>query len=280
MAAETGALPSTADPPAGRDGTPGTGFPWPWLINPWLSGVTADRADLRDPARFAGDLAHFLNALRRIDATDAPPPGHENFHRGGDLDVYADDVAACLVDLDAPTARRVEAVWQVALDAREDAHPVWVHGDVAARNLLVEDGRLAAVIDFGQLAAGDPACDVTVAWTLFRGRSRQAFKAALAVDEDTWRRGRGWALWKALLGLRDHRPGGAQHRRAWSVLDAVLAEHGRPVGTTGASATIRGSSPIAEQPPWARPSPLADPGARGLSGANPIDLQMADARQR
>lgn len=220
-------------------GHPAPGFPWSWLVNPWLGGVSTDRADLRDLVRFAGDLAHFLNALRRIDATGAPAPGPENFHRGGDLSVYADDVAACLVDLDAPIARRAEAVWQAALDARAHAPPVWVHGDVAADNLLIEDGRLAAVIDFGQLAAGDPACDVTVAWTLFRGSSRLAFKRALEVDEDTWRRGRGWALWKALLGLRVHRRGVAEHTSAWSVIDAILAEHGRLCRTTSASATNR-----------------------------------------
>jgi aminoglycoside phosphotransferase (APT) family kinase protein len=76
---------------------------------------------------------------------------------------------------------------------------VWVHGDVSVSNLLVQTGRLSAVIDFGQLGVGDPACDLAIAWTFFDGASRQAFRHALALDAETWARGRGWTLWKALI---------------------------------------------------------------------------------
>ena len=98
------------------------------------------------------------------------------------------------IDGDAATA-----VWETALQAGFDGPPVWVHGDVAATNLLVADGELCAVIDFGCSAVGDPACDVTIAWTLFSGESRRAFRDALGLDDATWERGRGWALWKALF---------------------------------------------------------------------------------
>ena len=77
--------------------------------------------------------------------------------------------------------------------------PVWVHGDVSAGNLLVQEGRLSAVIDFGQLTIGDPACDLAIAWTLFSGESREIFRAMLPLDADTWARGRAWTLWKALI---------------------------------------------------------------------------------
>jgi aminoglycoside phosphotransferase (APT) family kinase protein len=91
-------------------------------------------------------------------------------------------------------------VWDASLAAQSDGQrPVWVHGDVTGSNLLVQDGRLSAVIDFGCSAVGDPACDTTIAWTLFEGESRALFMSLLAVDEATWARGRGWALWKALL---------------------------------------------------------------------------------
>ena len=79
--------------------------------------------------------------------------------------------------------------------------PVWVHGDVTASNLLVLDGRLAAVIDFGCAAVGDPACDLAIAWTFLFGESRDAFRERLPLDEGTWARARGWALWKALITL-------------------------------------------------------------------------------
>ena len=93
-------------------------------------------------------------------------------------------------------------------------------------NLLVRNGRLSAVIDFGSSGVGDPACDVTIAWTLFSGASREAFRAVLPVDAATWARGRGWALWKALITCAGHRasnPGEAQAARR--VINDVLAEY-------------------------------------------------------
>ena len=108
--------------------------------------------------------------------------------------------------------------------------PMWVHGDVTASNLLVVGGRLSAVIDFGCSAVGDPACDTVMAWTFFHGESRHAFREQLGLDEGTWARGRGWALWKALITLArlhgdtDH----ASRRFGWrldaqDVIEEVLA---------------------------------------------------------
>src|SRR5262249_42112900 len=104
-----------------------------------------------------------------------------------------------------------------------DRPPVWLHGDVAYGNLLVRDGRLAAVIDFGCSGVGDPACDLAIAWTLFARESRARFRAALDVDAQTWARGRGWTLWKALITY-DTPP--ARGRSSQQVLDEVFAEFG------------------------------------------------------
>ena len=104
--------------------------------------------------------------------------------------------------VDAAAASRV---WEEALAAAWSGPPAWVHGDMAASNLLVENGELVAVIDFGCCAVGDPACDLVIAWTLFTGRSREAFAAALDVDDRMWARARGWALWKALITLQSSR---------------------------------------------------------------------------
>jgi aminoglycoside phosphotransferase (APT) family kinase protein len=121
----------------------------------------------------------------------------------------------------------------LAGDPRDDAvsagrrgEPFWFHGDVAVGNLLVRDGKPAAVIDFGTSGVGDPACDVVIAWTLLSGRSRDAFRSTLAVDPGTWARGRGWALWKALITLVEHLERGseraAEPRR---IIQRVLADH-------------------------------------------------------
>jgi aminoglycoside phosphotransferase (APT) family kinase protein len=219
-------------------GRPGAGFPRPWSIYRWIEGDHATVERIADPATFAADLAAFLAALYAIDATGGPPPGTHNFHRGGPLDVYDAQTRASIEEL----AREVDAdaateVWGAALDSSWDRPPVWVHGDVTASNLLVSERRLAAVIDFGCAAVGDPACDLVMAWTFFTGESAEVFRSALPFDDATWARARGWALWKALLTLaheRDHRADvrPAAERVGWrigapEIVEAVLADHRR-----------------------------------------------------
>src|SRR5258706_16252475 len=139
-------------------GEPAEGYPWKWSIYRWLEGDTAapDRiADLRD---FASSVAKFLDALQRIDSSGGPAPGRHNFYRGGPLATYDSDarhaIAALKGGIDVGVAMKV---WEVALATTWRRSPVWVHGDVSAGNLLVRDGRLSSVIDFGMLATGDPA---------------------------------------------------------------------------------------------------------------------------
>ncbi|HLY78333.1 MAG TPA: phosphotransferase, partial [Caulobacteraceae bacterium] len=117
-------------------------------------------------------------------------------------------------------------VWDAALSAGWRGLPTWLHGDVAPGNLLVRDGRLSAVIDFGQACVGDPACDLAIAWTFFAGESRVAFRAGLSLDADTWARGRGWCLWKALIvlaGLPGANPAGAAECQR--IIGDVIADH-------------------------------------------------------
>jgi len=117
-------------------------------------------------------------------------------------------------------------VWETALAAPAwEGPPVWIHGDPQGGNLLVLDGRLNGVIDFGGLGVGDPACDLIVAWNLFGPEGRAAFRTAIGVDQATWRRGRGWALSTGLTALPyylDRLP--AVARWARRTLDEVLAD--------------------------------------------------------
>jgi aminoglycoside phosphotransferase (APT) family kinase protein len=119
----------------------------------------------------------------------------------------------------------VLTVWDDAVAASWRGDPVWFHGDVAAGNLLVREGRLAAVIDFGSSGVGDPACDVVIAWTLLSGASRVAFRRALGCDPGTWARGRGWTLWKALITLVGQRGDRAAEAATRRVLVAILADY-------------------------------------------------------
>lgn len=105
-------------------------------------------------------------------------------------------------------------------------HRVWVHGDISAGNLLVKDGQLSAVIDFGQLSIGDPSCDLAIAWTLFSGKSREAFRKTLSLDSETWARGHAWTLWKAMLAAADFtNPNNTESAQCWRILDEVIADH-------------------------------------------------------
>ena len=126
--------------------------------------------------------------------------------------------------IDTDAAR---AVWEAALATEITAPPVWFHGDIAHGNLLVRDGRLAAVIDFGTSGVGDPACDLAIAWTMFDDSARAAFRDGLPWDDEVWARGRAWALWKAMLlaagDTGSHDPEG-ETRRARAVIERILAD--------------------------------------------------------
>ena len=163
------------------------------------------RARIGDLNGFASTLAEFLRALGRIDATGGPEPGEHNFFRGGPLATYADETQQAIETLGAEVpGDAAKRLWEDAMATSWDRDPVWFHGDVAVGNLLVREGRLAAVLDFGSSGVGDPACDTVIAWTFLSGSSRDRFRAALDVDAGTWSRGRGWALWKALISLVEH----------------------------------------------------------------------------
>jgi aminoglycoside phosphotransferase (APT) family kinase protein len=207
-------------------GKPTSQLPWHWSINTWLNGDTAAEHRIDSRTQLAQDLATFLIKLRAIDAGGAPPPGPDNFFRGGALSVYDNETRECIDELrDRVDVRAATAIWDSALETTWLCAPVWIHGDVAAGNLLVQRGKLSGVIDFGQLAAGDPACDVTIAWTLFTGESRRAFRGEISVDEATWMRGRGWGLWKALLELRRHRETNPFEAARWQcVIDEILSD--------------------------------------------------------
>jgi aminoglycoside phosphotransferase (APT) family kinase protein len=207
-------------------GAPADDYPWQWSVYRWLEGETASVSRIDDPIWFAMTLARFLAALQRIDAAGGPPPGPHNFFRGGPLTTYdAETREAADALQDEIDTVSVTAMWDAALAATWHDPAVWIHGDVEATNLLVRDGRLDAVIDFGSCGVGDPSCDLAIAWTFFSGKSRDAFRAALPVDDAAWARGRGWALWKALITLAEHRSRDARKAaKARRTIDEVLGD--------------------------------------------------------
>lgn len=207
-------------------GRPGAGYPYDWSVYQWLEGEPAQLDAIGDLTAFAIDLAGFLVALKQVDPTGGPGSGRHSWFRGGPLTIYDEQTRTAVATLgaDGPGDAAL-AVWDEALAATFAGPPVWFHGDVATGNLLVRGGRLAAVIDFGCAGVGDPACDVVMAWTLFTGPSRRAFRSTLGVDAGTWARGRGWALWKALITVADE-PDGPYAETSRRVIEEVVADRG------------------------------------------------------
>ena len=210
-------------------GKPAEGYPVGWSVYRWLPGEDVTVGRVSDPSGLAIELARFVAALQQIDPTGGPPPGEHNFFRGEPLakrDETTRSAIASLsgtIDVDAVTA-----AWDSAVRSPGWEHPaVWIHGDLDARNLLVQDGRLSAVIDWGGLGVGDPACDAMVAWKLLSPETRDSFRTTLAVDASTWARARGWALSQALVALAyytlETNPVLVLEARRW--LAAVLADH-------------------------------------------------------
>jgi aminoglycoside phosphotransferase (APT) family kinase protein len=187
-------------------GVPAPEFQRPWSVRRWIAGETPSSDVVDDFARFAHDLAAFLVALRGAGTAGAPAAGVQSFHRGAHPRAYDEETRSTIRQLrDEIDVLRVTAVWERALDSEWPGPPVWFHGDVARGNLLVAGGRLGGVIDFGTSGVGDPACDTVIAWTLLPDDAAQVFRDALGLDPDSWDRGRGWALWKALITIAEHR---------------------------------------------------------------------------
>jgi aminoglycoside phosphotransferase (APT) family kinase protein len=205
-------LPLAVPVPLGH-GVPADGYPWQWTVCPWLTGELAAQTHVADPVAAATSLAAFVTALQAID----PAGGTAHEFRGTSLAARDDNTrAAAEVLQHSLDVGPVLRVWEASLAVPAwTGRPVWMHGDLHPANLLVEHHELSAVIDFGLLGVGDPACDLMVAWTYLPADPRKVFRSALAVDDATWSRGRGWAL---QFGLR---------AAAYSADNSVLGDIGR-----------------------------------------------------
>ncbi|MFI5611502.1 aminoglycoside phosphotransferase family protein [Amycolatopsis sp. NPDC051903] len=187
-------------------GEPTEDYPWPWSVYRWLGGETPEPGAVGEPILLAKDLAAFVASMR-----SSTLPGAPNAYRGGPLASLDASTRAAAEELRGIPQEGVDcdaaiAVWEEALHAPAWAGPpVWLHADLMPGNLLVHDGRLTSVIDFGCTGVGDPACDLFPAWNLLPPAARATFRDALGLDDATWTRGRGRALSQALIALPYYR---------------------------------------------------------------------------
>jgi aminoglycoside phosphotransferase (APT) family kinase protein len=179
-----------------RTGEPSERFPRNWTVTTWVHGEPADRTPIANGPDAAAALASFLTALH----WDAPADAPAVEHRGVPLDRVADDVERHFEAMPDDEAAPLQAIWDDALAAPEwDRPAVWLHGDLHPANVVVEDGTLAGIVDFGELCAGDPATDLAAAWVLLpEGAARQCIEAYPLSDAATVRRARGWALLRGI----------------------------------------------------------------------------------
>ncbi len=184
-------------------GEPTDTYPWQWAIHGWCAGEDATRARMSDPRQTAIDLAHFVAAMQQVAVPAGLTPEMLPGGRGEPLAARDARVRAAIAALHGMLdTRAATAVWEAALAAPPwSGPPVWLHGDLQVGNLLAVHGRLHAVIDFGCLGLGDPACDIMSAWLYLDSETRDFFRAVLQVDDAAWLRGRGWALSVGLIAL-------------------------------------------------------------------------------
>lgn len=205
-------------------GKPAMGYPWPWSVVPWFAGIPLAHSPALDQDRLIADLSGFLNALH----VEADPHAPINEHRGGPLADRDQITRNRFEQCDGIDVERVEALWTELLETPTwGASPIWIHGDLHPLNLLVRGGRLAAVIDFGDITSGDPATDLGVAWMLFDEEGREAFRnactiAGRSVDIHTWNRARAWALSLAIMMLSHSADNPTMHRIGTATLNQVL----------------------------------------------------------
>lgn len=208
-------------------GEPDMEYPWQWSIYQWLPGETAAATTIKDKNQFAMDLAQFIIALQKINTTSGPVPQKHEFAHAAGLHYYdaqfRQAVEILKQEIDTSLALQI---WEKALRSRWMQQPVWVHGDISAGNLIIYNGKLSGVIDFGCLGVGDPACDIVIAWKFFQAQERQIFLHMLPLDTNTWNRGRAWALWKALIikaGLVTSNP--IENQQASHTIQEVLINY-------------------------------------------------------
>ena len=202
-------------------------FPRAWGVFRWLAGYHGWQAPIRSLDDAAVALAEFILALRAFAATDGPSPGSHNAERGTALvnldSRFRESLSACG---NRVASKRVLALWERALDAPPAGERVWLHGDLQPANVLIRDGRLTAVIDFGLLGFGDGAVDLLPAWNLLHGRSGRLYGELLAADDAAWLRAQGWGLFQAIMALPHYwNSNRAMVRLAQRTLASVLAEN-------------------------------------------------------
>lgn len=217
---------SAAIPIPLKIGLPSKLYPFHFSIYKWLDGESLNHVSLDDVdlEQLAYAIANFLNELHDIDTAEGLPPGLHNHWRGAHISVYDHQTRPQITKLsDTINSKKALKLWDTAMITQWNRSPVWIHGDMAAGNIVLQQKKLSGIIDFGGMAIGDPASDLVIAWTLFNASSKKIFKEALNFDDNTWLRAKAWALWKStyeLCKVKDHTLNHA--KKHYQIITAIL----------------------------------------------------------
>lgn len=207
-------------------GTPTTYYPFPWSINQWIEGDTMSESSDIDKNKFARDLAGALRKLQAVDCGQGPKAGSHNCYRGGNLKVYHQETVDALEALNTCLpVKLLRRIWEDCVSTEYDEQDVWVHGDIAPGNILLQNDQFYGLIDFGVLGTGDPACDYAMAWTYFDPNSREIFLDGLS--RDMVGRAKGWALWKSLITYSDSNPDSRKNAQ-YTITSILNDQNGLP----------------------------------------------------
>jgi aminoglycoside phosphotransferase (APT) family kinase protein len=203
---EAGALPHFAGAPLPVPnvygiGKPGPDYPYNWSVLSWLPGLPLEDSTLSDPPAAARCLADFYAFLRSVPPGEAFQFGADNNWRGAPLAARTPQFETALARLPNVDTGWAARLWSQALGADTNCAPVWLHGDVHPGNVLVTDGCISGIIDWGLSGVGDGACDLLSAWTMFEAGAREMFRKSMGVSDAQWLRGAGWALSMAVIYL-------------------------------------------------------------------------------
>lgn len=177
-------------------------YPWKWGVYRWIEGERLSRSTVTNIEVLAKDLAMFLSALYSINPKIGPRVGKENFYRGASPIIYQKEFKQALLRIsNSFNKTKLLKIWEEACESIWEGNGVWIHGDISPDNLLVNNGKLCAVIDFGLMAIGDPSCDLVISWNFFEEKERLIFQNCLSFDKYCWQRAKAWALWKAVITL-------------------------------------------------------------------------------
>jgi aminoglycoside phosphotransferase (APT) family kinase protein len=206
-----------------RVGRPALGYPWSWSVNPWFPGTVAATTPFTDPWGEARRLGAFLAALHVPAPADAPRNPYRGHFVGENTPIFTERVER-IRGTERFDADAVLVHWHALVDVEPlDGAARWIHGDLHAANVLVANGAINAVIDFGDVCAGDPATDLSAAWGLFDDVVRTAVRAGAGdVDDATWQRAEAWALHFAVVYLVESNDNALMQAIGWRILDQVI----------------------------------------------------------